>query len=398
MAEISFEDIKFFDSEENIKAVFLKLYYFYIKKENIEKIGEFYIKDEKIFIDAEQSKAERRVMMLIDEGLRNLKNSLNNKETIYVHKNSGIPLIGSGSFGIVDRGTNLIEIKPSTGCNIKCIYCSVDEDKRRVDFVVEAGYMVDELKKLIQFKESNDIEVHIGCQGEPLLYSPLCELVSGISKIKGVKEISMDTNGTMLTKNNVNKLIGAGMTRFNVSLNALDKDVAKRIAGMPYKVEKVMDICRFIAKRSKIIITPVIVPGINESEIEGIIDFAYSINPKGIAIGLQNFMEYKYGRNPVKQWSAEKFIGFLRKLEKKKNIKLLLGPDDFNIKKTKALPKVFRKGQIVNAKIVCKGRLPKEMIAVADNRVITVLGYKNKNKVKVKITRTKHNIYYGICL
>ncbi len=400
MAQIRFNDIRFFDEGKDIKAIFLKRYYFMISGEEIEKIGRYDVKEGEISIDCPQAKAERRFMFLIEEGFKCLKNIMSKKETVYVHKNSGIPLFGSGSFGIVDRGTNLIEIKPSTGCNINCIYCSVDEDKRQVDFVVEADYMIEETRRLVDFKGSDDIEIHIGCQGEPLLYTPLAELVKGISSIRGVKQISMDTNATLLTKEKVDELVDAGMTRFNVSINAFEDSLAKKISNSPYDIKKVKEICRYIAKKADIIITPVLVPTVNEDEMEKLVDFAKEISPNSnMPIGIQNFLEYKQGRNPVKQWDFEKFIGFLKDLEKKKGVKLLLGPEDFRITKTKTFPKQFRKGEIIEAEVKSKGRFKKEYIAAAKDTVITLSGCpKDKKKVRLKITRTKHGIYYGTCV
>ena len=55
---------------------------------------------------------------------------------IRVTYESGIPLIGCIAFGLIDRGTNLIQIRPFTGCPLSCIFCSVDAGPRsrnRVD-------------------------------------------------------------------------------------------------------------------------------------------------------------------------------------------------------------------------------------------------------------------------
>jgi uncharacterized Fe-S cluster-containing radical SAM superfamily enzyme len=95
----------------------------------------------------------------------------------------------------------------------------------------------------------------------------------------------------------------------------------------------------------------------------------------------------------------EKFRKKLRELEKKHKIKLLLDfKKDFSIKPTKPLPKPFRKGNVVDAVIVCPGRLAGEKIAAAENRSITLPNCTKTGSVKVKITGAKHNIYYGVCV
>ena len=44
---------------------------------------------------------------------------------------------------------------------------------------------------------------------------------------------------------------------------------------------------------------------------------------------------------------------------------------------------------------MAEGRLPGEKIAVSKDRVITLPKCDKKGKVKVKITRSKHNIFIG---
>ncbi len=53
-------------------------------------------------------------------------------------------------------------------------------------------------------------------------------MISDISKLKGVNEIAMTTNGTML-EDYAEKLKGAGLARLNISLDTLDKDKYKQI-------------------------------------------------------------------------------------------------------------------------------------------------------------------------
>ena len=394
MAKLSFQDLSFDDKGDKIRVNFLRIFYFYISPENLKKIDDFSVeKDGITFKNISQEKAERKFYLLLEKGFKVLKNSLNEKPTIYVHKNSGIPLIGNVAFGLIDRDTNVIEVKPITGCNLKCVYCSVDEDKRPVDFVIEKDYLVEEFKKLVEFKKVDNIEAHIASQGEPLFYAPLAELIKDLSQIKEVKIISIDTNGVLLTKNKVDELVSAGLTRFNFSINSLDEKIAKKIAGACYNVGKIKEICRYIAKKANLIITPVLVPTINEEEMPKIIEFAKEI---WADIGIQNFLPYSLGRNPVKPIPFDKFYEKLKEWEDKYKVKLIKSVEDFNIVKTKPLPKPFRKGQIIEAEIVCSGRLPYEKIAVAEQRTISIPNcLKEKGRVRLKITRSKHNIFVG---
>ena len=397
MTRLEFEDLSFEDSNGKIKVDFLKCYYFYIEKKELEQIGTFTLKKYVIKIDAPEKKVEKRFNSILSRNFGNLKSKLTNRKTIYIHKGSGIPLIGNNAFGVIDRNTSLIEVKPCTGCNLNCIYCSVDEGKLGkwvTDFLVEPGYIVEEFSKLVDFKGVK-VEAHIGTQGEPFLYPKIIELVNGLSSIKGVGLISIDTNGTLLTKGLIDKLAKAGLSRVNLSLNSLDPKIASRIAGVPYNLKHVLEMARYTLKKMDLLIAPIWLPGINDNEIPKLIELSKELD---VRIGIQNFLNYKYGRNPVKAMNWAVFKDKMSALEKKYSVKLLFTEQDFEIKKTIELPKPFKKGQVVKAKVVCDGRLKNERIAVVDNRNISIPNCFKTGTINVKITRDKHNIFFGRCL
>ena len=311
--------------------------------------------------------------------------------------------MGTNYFGIVDRGTNIIEVKPITSCNISCIFCSVDEgpnSKRKSDFVVEKGYLVSEFKKIVEFKKSNKIDAHINAQGEPTLYGDLIELVKDIMSVHGVKTSSIDTNGLLLNKKVIDELAEAGLTRVNLSLHSLDTQKANQLAGYPYNLKKVLEIAEYIPKtKMDLIVVPVWLKGYNDEELPKLAKFAREIGAgkTGPYIGIQNFLNYRFGRNPVDEESMDEFYKKMRELEEKYGEKLIIDKHSFDIQELPELPKPFKKGQIIEAEIVLHGRIGNEMLAKEKERLISVPNcYKNEgNKVKLRIKRTKHNIFLG---
>lgn len=388
-----FQDLSFKLENNNLKITFLKTFYFIIEDPK-KHLKEFKITKNSITI--EDSK-EKRFNDLLDLGLNNLTSNITKKPTIYIHKHSNIPLIGNGSFGIVDRGTNLIEIKPFCGCNFDCIYCSVDENKRNVDFVIDDQYLVEELEKVTRIKQ-NEVEIHIGCQGEPLLYSKLTNLIKKCNQIPNVKRISMDTNGILLTKDYINDLIKAGLTQINISLNSTKKDKLDMISNKNYNLKHLLNMLDYIKTTDlNLLIAPVYMPKINDEDLKDLINLAKKLD---IRIGIQNFLSYSYGKKIKHSISMEKFYKMLKGLEKTHNTKLIFTAEDFNIKKDNPLEKSFKKNQIITARVVCIGRLKDEYIAVSNNRIISVYNpnLKLNKDVKIKIQRTKHNIYSGILI
>lgn len=408
MAELVFKDLTFEKDKDKIRVNFLRLFYCHLESSSLKKIAPFEIRKNSIFFkNIPERRARKKIEFLLFNSFKNLKNRLNNKTTIYVHRSSGIPLIGTNYFGLIDRGTNIIEVKPITSCNISCIFCSVDEgpySRRKADFVVEKDYLVDEFRKIADFKAQRfsknvNIDAHINAQGEPTLYADMVELVRGIMSIKGVKTSSIDTNGTLLSKQLIDELADAGLTRINLSLNALDPEKAQKLAGYPYSLNKVLDIARYIPTKMDLIIAPVWVPGYNDEELPKLAKFAEEIGAGKNCppIGVQNLLNYKFGRNPLDSAPMEEFYRKMKELEDKHNIRLIFDKMAFNVEELPELPKPFRKGQIVSAEIVLPGRISNEKLAAANNRLISVPDcYKEEgSKVRLKIKRTKHNIFLG---
>ncbi len=405
MAKLTFKSLKFKQDKDIVKVSLYNLFYFRVPK------SDFLTIDKKvkinnnsiIFSSTNQQNSQRKFNFLLQKYISDLRNSLNNKPTTYIHKNSGIPLIGSNVFGIVDRNTSIIEVKPITGCNLDCIYCSVDEgksSKKQKDFVIEKEYLVEEVKKLIKFKNIDGIEIHIGTQGEPLLYQPLLELIKDLKKIKQVQTISINTNGLLFTKNSLDQFIKSGLNQINFSINTLDKKKASKIANTPYDLDHIKKIIEYASTKQNIVIriAPVLLDKINNKDIEDLIKFAKKIKSK---LGIQNYLSYTRGRKPCKQIKWEKFFDMLKMFEKKYDIHLILDENDFNIKKTNKLQKSFKNNQIIQAKIICKGRYKNEFIASNQNRNITVYSKKDLKLgsiIKIKIKRSKHNIFSAIQL
>ncbi|MBW3012555.1 radical SAM protein [Candidatus Woesearchaeota archaeon] len=384
--KLEFKDIAFSQMEGFVRVYFLKYFYFDIDYAELHEIAEFSIKSANtIEFQTTGAKAERQFQRIVAKHIETGLKSLKGSKAIYVHQP---PIVGSLRFGLIDRDTNLIEVRPITGCNLNCIYCSIDEGigSEKIDYVVDKDLLLDGFKELAKYKK--DVEAHIGPQGEPLMYAKLLELIEGLSKINNVNTISIDTNGVLMTKEMVDMLAEAGLTRVNLSMNAMDAELAKKIAGCNYNVEKIMDLAEHIAKKMDLLIAPVYIPGINDAEIPKLIQFAKKLNAM---IGIQNFLEYKGGRNPVKQKTWEEFYAWLEELENEYGVKLKLGPDDFNIVKQKTLQKPFRKNDII------KAEKKYDEFAEAQARLIKVQPTP-KQSLKVKITRDKHNIYFGTAL
>jgi hypothetical protein len=332
---------------------------------------------------------------------KRILNRVTGRELVFVTKESGIPLLGHSAFGIIDRGTNLLQVRCITGCNLNCIFCSVDEGRisktRKTDFIVDPDYMIEEVAKVAEFK-GRGVEIHLDGQGEPLLYPYMEEFVERLGSIKEVEVISMQTNGLLLNDEKISTLENY-VTRINLSLSSLDEKVARRLHG-GYPLKKVVDAAEMVANsKMDLLIAPVWVPGYNDEEIPKIIEFALSIGAgkKYPPLGIQKYIPYRFGRKAGKSMSFKEFYEKLTEYEEEYGVKLILKPEDFGMEKRAKIENPFRKGEVVKARVVAEGRLHGEKLCVARNRSIAVLTDKKVGEVvEFEVVRTKDGIIVGV--
>ncbi|MEM4472645.1 MAG: radical SAM protein [Archaeoglobaceae archaeon] len=346
------------------------------------------------------SKKYSREYIISNYENKRILNRVTGRELVFVTKESGIPLLGHSAFGIIDRGTNLLQVRCITGCNLNCIFCSVDEGRksrtRKTDYIVDPDYMLEELGKIVEFK-GEGVEVHLDAQGEPALYPYLEYFVEQVSRMKNVSIISMQTNGIPLNEERISALEGK-MSRINLSISAISKEKAKMLYGA-YPLKKVLEIAEMIANsKIDLLIAPVWVPGYNDEEIPKIIEFALEIGAgkKYPPLGIQKYIPYRFGRKVGKSISFKEFYQRLRTLEKEYGIKLVLKPEDFGIEKRPSIENPFRKGEICHGRIVAEGRMFGEMLCVAKNRSVAVITDKKVGEiVKFEVVRNEDGIIVG---
>jgi cyclic pyranopterin phosphate synthase len=124
--------------------------------------------------------------------------------------------------------------------------------------------------------------------GEPLLRKNLSVLIEQLSAIQGIEDISLTTNGVLLTKEMAQQLKEAGLRRITISLDALDDKTFKAISDVAFNVDKVLAAIENAkeAGLSPIKINMVVKQGINE---HAILPMAKHFHSSGIIL---RFIEY----------------------------------------------------------------------------------------------------------
>jgi len=164
-----------------------------------------------------------------------------------------------------NRPVTNIRISLTPACNLNCIYChSEGEDSPR--YRMSAAEIAEILKIAAEFS----IRSVKFTGGEPLLRSDLLEIIRSVPP--GM-ESSLTTNGVLLAGMAAD-LKSAGLSRVNVSLDSLNRDTYKYITGHDRLSDVISGIeAALVAGLTPVKINMVVLRGINENEIDDLIDF-----------------------------------------------------------------------------------------------------------------------------
>ena len=173
------------------------------------------------------------------------------------------------SFG---RCIEYLRVSVTDRCNYRCFYCM---PRNGVRFAKAADLLTDEdLARLIRlFAELGVRHVRL-TGGEPLVRRNLASLAGTISRLPGIDDLSLSTNGHLLARH-AHSLKYAGVARINVSLDSLDPKVFARIThggdlrAVLRGIEAALD-----AGMAPVKLNMVVMKGINDQEIETMLEFA----------------------------------------------------------------------------------------------------------------------------
>lgn len=121
-----------------------------------------------------------------------------------------------------------LRVSVTDRCNLRCIYCN---PLGHAHLEERQGILsTDEIVRVVGLCTQCGIRRVRLTGGEPLLREDIVSLVRRLAGIAGVEDLSMTTNGVLLESRAI-ELKEAGLKRVNISLDALDRECYRRIAG-----------------------------------------------------------------------------------------------------------------------------------------------------------------------
>ena len=168
------------------------------------------------------------------------------------------------------RSVDYIRLSVTDRCDLRCFYC-LPGDYR--DFSEPEEWLsFDEIERIIRAFASLGVQRVRVTGGEPLVRKNLPTLVTQLSSSPGIEDLSLSTNAVSLPRQ-ASALKTAGISRINVSLDSLRADRFKDITrGNLDKVINGLMVARQVGF-SPIKINMVIMKGVNDDEVEDMIEF-----------------------------------------------------------------------------------------------------------------------------
>ena len=209
--------------------------------------------------------------------------------------------------GVRDRlGRPLRDLRISVmdRCNFRCPYCMPEDiydrkfrflsSKQRLSFSE-----ILRLSRLLAGLGASKLRI---TGGEPLLRAGLADLVGDLSRLNGVEDIALTTNGVLLAQQAAT-LAAAGLDRVTVSLDAVDEALFRRMSGGRGRLQSVLD--GIAEARSAglepIKINAVIQRGVND---EHVLDLVEHFRGSGMILRLIEYMDV----GTINNWDASQTV------------------------------------------------------------------------------------------
>lgn len=200
---------------------------------------------------------------------------------------------------ILQRPMRDLRISVTDRCNFRCTYCMPLDEYKWIERQEVLSF--EEIERVARLFLDFGIEKIRLTGGEPLVRRDLHQLTARLARIKGLRDISLTTNGALLAEQ-ASALHAAGLRRINVSVDTLRPDRFTALTKRGNLDEVLAGL--FAAKKAgmaPIKINAVIIRGTNDDEILDLVMFART---NGFEM---RFIEYMDVGN-ANGWSLEKTV------------------------------------------------------------------------------------------
>lgn len=171
-----------------------------------------------------------------------------------------------------DRPLLNLRVSVTQRCNLHCPYCHREgQEKRPENSVIEMTS--DEIVRIVRVAVGLGIADIKLTGGEPLLRRDILSIIRGIASIKGLRDFSITTNGTLLAPL-ARHLRNYGLQRVNVNIPTLNHKTYRDLLGGDLRtvldgISEAVD-----AGFSPVKLNMLVLKGVNDSEVWQMADYA----------------------------------------------------------------------------------------------------------------------------
>jgi len=199
-----------------------------------------------------------------------------------------------------------LRISVTDRCNFRCVYCMPKEIFGRDfgEFLDRADLLTfEEIARVAALFVRNGVEKIRLTGGEPLLRRDMERLIEQLARIRGLQDLTLTTNGSLLTRAKAQSLRDAGLQRITISLDSLDDEVFRRMNDVNFPVARVLDAidAAHEAGLHPIKIDMVVKRGANDASV---VDMARRFRGSGHIV---RFIEYMDVGN-TNRWRADEVV------------------------------------------------------------------------------------------
>ena len=217
---------------------------------------------------------------------------------------TGIVELRSGVRDTLGRPLRDLRISVMDRCNFRCPYCMPEDiyDRNFRFLSSRERLSFSEIVRLTRlFARMGACKLRI-TGGEPLLRASLADLIGDLSRLEGVEDIALTTNGVLLAQHAA-ALTAAGLDRVTVSLDAVDEDLFRRMSGGRGRLQAVLEGISEAraAGLNPVKINAVIQRGINDGHVLELVEF---FRGTGMILRLIEYMDV----GTINNWSASQTV------------------------------------------------------------------------------------------
>lgn len=170
------------------------------------------------------------------------------------------------------RKIEYLRISVTQNCNLKCMYCRPSGDDSGAG--CKSYLSAEDIEKITASMARLGIRSVRITGGEPLVRSDICEIIGRISRLEGIEDISLTTNGIRLGAL-AEQLKEAGLKRLNISLDSLKEERFRDITGGGRLEDTLNGIRQALAAGlNPVKLNTVLIKGVNDDEIDSLIELA----------------------------------------------------------------------------------------------------------------------------